>query len=151
MQDVDCKLIMCGKGPEQNKLVKQISKLGLGDRIEMKGYVSEEEKMELMDTCRFFVMPSEFESLGLAAIELMSHGRPIICSDADGLPETVGDAGMVVPKKNSKALAKAINDLLADPGKRMELGQNAVERTKFYSWDKHIDELEKILLSITCD
>ena len=151
MQEVDCKLIMCGKGPEQSKLVKQISKLGLEDKIEMRGYVSEEEKMDLMDTCKFFVMPSEFESLGLAAIELMSHGRPIICSDADGLPETVGDAGMVVPKKNSKALAKAINDLLADPGKRMELGQNAVERTKFYSWDKHIDELEKILLSITCD
>ncbi len=148
MQDVDCKLIMCGKGPEQSKLVKQITKLGLEDRIEMKGYVSEEEKMELMDTCKFFVMPSEFESLGLAAIELMSHGRPIICSDADGLPETVGDAGVVVPKKDSKALAKAVNDLLFDPDRRAELGSKAVQRTLFYSWDYHIDALEGILQKV---
>lgn len=148
MQHVDCKLIMCGKGPEQKKLEKQISKLGLGDRVEMRGYVSDEEKMRLMDTCKFFVMPSEFESLGLAAIELMSHGRPIICSDADGLPETVGNAGVVVPKKDSKALADAINKLLADPYRRRELGRNAVERTKFYSWDTHIGDLERILQNV---
>lgn len=148
MQDVDCKLIMCGKGPEQKKLVKQISKLGLEDRIEMRGYVSDEEKAHLMDSCRFFVMPSEFESLGLAAIELMSHGRPIICSDADGLPETVGDAGVVVPKKDSKALAEAINALLADPERRKVLGANAVERTRFYSWSTHIDGLERILQDV---
>lgn len=149
MQYVDCKLIMCGKGPEQKKLVKQISKLGLEDKIEVRGYVSEEEKRNLMDSCKFFVMPSEFESLGLAAIELMSHGRPIICSDADGLPETVGDAGVVVPKKDSKALADAINALLADPSKREELSVNAVERTKFYSWESHIGTLEEILTGVS--
>ncbi len=148
MTDVDCKLVMCGKGPETKKLEKQIRKLGLENKVEMRGYVSEEEKDRLMDSCKFFVMPSEFESLGLAAIELMSHGRPIVCSDADGLPETVGNAGVVVPKKDSQALAKAINDLLNDENKRTELGRNAVERTEFYSWPSHIGNLERILKDV---
>lgn len=148
MTDVDCKLVMCGKGPETKKLEKQIKKLGLKNKVEMRGYVSEDEKDKLMNSCKFFVMPSEFESLGLAAIELMSHGRPIVCSDADGLPETVGNAGVVVPKKDSHALAKAINDLLNDKNKRAELGQNAVKRTEFYSWPSHIDNLERILKDV---
>lgn len=148
MTDVDCKLIMCGKGPETKKLEKQIKKLGLENKIDMRGYVSEDEKDRLMDSCKFFVMPSEFESLGLAAIELMSHSRPIVCSDADGLPETVGNAGVVVPKKDSHALAKAINDLLNDKNKRAELGQNAVKRTEFYSWPSHIGNLERILKDV---
>lgn len=145
MQDVDCKLIMCGKGPEYKKLEKQISKLNLNDRIEMRGYVSEEEKERLMTGCKFFVMPSEFESFGLAAVELMSHGRPMVCSDADGLPETVGDAGIIVPKKDASALAKGINDLLADDKKRNDMGQNAMNRARFYTWPSHIDNLEQIL------
>lgn len=148
MTDVDCKLVMCGKGPETKKLEKQIKKLGLENKVEMRGYVSEDEKDRLMDSCKFFVMPSEFESLGLAAIELMSHGRPIVCSDADGLPETVGNAGVVVPKKDSHALAKAINDLLNDKDKRAELGQNAIKRTEFYSWPSHIGNLERILKDV---
>lgn len=148
MKNVDCKLIMCGKGPECDKLKKQISELGLETKIDMRGYVSDKDKEALMDKCKFFVMPSEFESFGLAAVELMSHGRPIVCSDADGLPDTVGDAGIVVPKKNADALSKAINDLLNDDNKRKQLGANAVNRANFFTWPLHIDNYEQTLKKV---
>ncbi|MDY0252614.1 MAG: glycosyltransferase family 4 protein [Candidatus Methanomethylophilaceae archaeon] len=145
MKDVDCRLVICGKGPVEKKLKRQIERLGLEGKIEMKGYVSEEEKAILMSTCRFFAMPSVFESLGLAAIELMSYGRPIVCSDVNGLPETVGDGGVTVPSKDPTALADAMNLLLSDKKKRAEMGVLARSRAEFYDWKNHIGPLEKVL------
>jgi len=148
MTDVDTKLIICGKGPEESKLKKQIKKLGLEDRIEMRGYVSEEEKSHLMSTCKFFVMPSLFESLGLAAIELMSYGRPIISSDVNGLPDTIGNGGITVPAGNSSALADAINELLNDNEKRISLRSAARTNAERYDWKYHIGNLESLLMTI---
>ncbi|MFA6710282.1 MAG: glycosyltransferase family 4 protein [Candidatus Methanomethylophilaceae archaeon] len=144
MRDVDCRLIICGKGPESKHLAKLIRKNGLEGKIEMRGYVSEEEKTALMSTCKFFVMPSLFESLGLAAIELMSYGRPLICSDVNGLPETVGDGGVVVPPKDAGALSDAINSLLSDDERRTSLGDSARRRAESYNWDVEIPKIEKV-------
>lgn len=144
MRNVDNKLIICGKGPEDPHLEKLISKYGLGDRVEMKGYVTEEEKHRLMGECRFFVMPSLHESLGLAAEELMARGRPIIVSDADGLPDTVGKGGYVVPKANAKALADAMNDLFDNPGKCEALAAEATERAAFYDWAVHLPKILEV-------
>ena len=144
MKDVDYKLIICGKGPDSDRLSKKISKLGLEDRIEMKGYVTDEEKNYLMGSCKFFVMPSLFESLGLAAIELMSYGRPIICTNVNGLPETVKDGGVTVPPKDSKALSNAINDLLTNESKREELRKNALVQVQNYKWEGLISKIEGV-------
>lgn len=145
MKDVDCKLVICGKGPESKNLEKQIRKLGLEDRIEMRGYVSEEEKAELMGSCKFFVMPSLFESFGLAAVELMSHGRPLVCTNVNGLPETVGDGAITVDPADPKALSDAMNRLLNDDDLRTDLGKKARERAEYYSWDRFINQYESIL------
>ncbi|MGE0015757.1 MAG: glycosyltransferase family 4 protein [Candidatus Methanomethylophilaceae archaeon] len=150
MKDVDCRLVICGKGPVENKLRKQIGRLGLEGKVEMRGYVSEEEKAVLMSTCKFFAMPSLFESLGLAAIELMSYGRPIVCTDVNGLPETVGEGGLTVPPRNPAALAKAMNSLLSDGKKRAEMGALARSRAEFYDWKNHIGSLEKVLEDVAC-
>lgn len=148
MANVDGKLIICGKGPEESKLRKQISKLNLDDKVELKGYVSEEEKTFLMSRCKFFVMPSLFESLGLAALELMSYGRPIIASDANGLPDTIGDGGVIVPSGDSAALAYAMNDLLNDDDKRISLRHAARVQAQKYDWKYHIDDFESLLLKV---
>lgn len=148
MVNVDCKLILCGKGPEESRLKRQIRKLGLEDKIEMRGYVSEEEKSLLMSTCKFFVMPSLFESLGLAAVELMSYGRPIVSSDVDGLPDTIGDGGIAVPPKDSAALAEAMNSLLNDDEKRISLRSTARTHAETYDWKYHIDNFESLLLNV---
>jgi len=144
MKGVDCKLIICGKGPEEERLKKQIGELGLSDKIEMKGWVEEEEKEKLMGSCRFFVMPSLFESLGLAAIELMAHGRPIIHTDVNGLPDTVKDGGISVPPKDPAGLAKAMDLLLDDPIYTEELGNNAFRQAQKYRWDGLIPKIEGV-------
>ena len=144
MKDVDYKLIICGKGPEEKRLTKRIKKLGLEDKIEMKGWVEEEEKERLMGSCRFFVMPSLFESLGLAAVELMAHGRPIIYTDMNGLPDTIKDGGISVPKEDPVALSKAMNLLLNDPAFNEMLGRQAFKQAQKYKWDGLISKIETV-------
>jgi glycosyltransferase involved in cell wall biosynthesis len=144
MNEIDCKLIMCGKGPESDKLSKQIKKLGLENKIEMKGWVSDEEKERLMGSCKFFVMPSIFESLGLAAIELISYGKPIVYTAVNGLPDTVKNCGIPVPPKDPTALANAINSLLLDGNKRKMMGEMAVEQSQIYRWDGLIPKIEQV-------
>ena len=142
MKDVDHKLIICGKGPDKDRLEKKIRKLGLEDKIEMKGWVEEDEKQRLMGSCRFFVMPSLFESLGLAAIELMAHGRPIVHTNVNGLPDTIKDGGISVPPKNSSALSKAMISLIGDQELIDTLGKNALRQAQAYRWE---DLLPKIM------
>lgn len=144
MRYVDHKLVICGAGPEDRHLKKAIAKYGLEDRIEMRGYVPDEEKYRLMGECRFFAMPSLFESLGLAAEELMSRGRPIVCSDADGLPDTVGEGGVVVPKADAKALAEAMNALFDDRDRCEELAAKAAERASYFDWNIHLPVIEDV-------
>ncbi len=145
MVDVDCRLVVCGKGPETPRLERLVRKLGLGDRVEMRGYVSEEEKRRLMSTCMFFVMPSLFESFGLAAVELMSRGRPLVCTNVNGLPDTVGDGAITVDPADPAALAEAMNRLLADPDLRAEMGRRARAKAESYAWPGLIDEYERVL------
>ena len=144
MKRVDSKLIICGKGPERGRIEKLIKKHGVEDRVEMRGYVSEEEKAMLMSTCRFFVMPSLFESFGLAAVELMSYGRPIICTNVNGLGDTVGNGGIIVPAKDPAALADAMNRLLSDSGERARLAMAARAQAEKFDWKDHIGNIEKV-------
>jgi len=144
MQNVDSKLIICGKGPDDKRLRKKIKKYGLEDRIEMRGWVSEEEKQRLMSECRMFVMPSLFESYGLAALEIMSYGRPVVCTDVNGLPDTVKDGGIYVKPKDAEGLADAINSLLQDRDRRIELGSNARRVAEDQNVKNTVDIVESV-------
>ncbi|MDR0791585.1 MAG: glycosyltransferase family 4 protein [Methanomassiliicoccaceae archaeon] len=144
MVDTDQKLVICGRGPESKRLNKLVKKYGIGNRVDIRGWVSEDEKERLMGTCKFFVMPSLFESFGLAAVELMAYGRPVLCTDVNGLPDTVGNAAVIVRPEDPAGLADAINSLSSDEQKRKDLGKNARMRAEGYLWDNHIGSIEDV-------
>ena len=144
MQYIETKLIICGKGPDSKRLMKKIRKYGVSDKVEMKGWVSEEEKNQLMCQCKVFVMPSLYESYGLAALEIMSYGRPVVCTDVNGLPDTVKDGGIYVKPKDAKGLADAVNSLLSDKDKRIELGRNARKVAEDQNVKNTVDIVESV-------
>jgi len=136
MQHTKCQLRICGEGPERRNLERLSQHLGLTDRIDFMGWISEEEKHRMLCECRMFVIPSVHEAYGMVAAEAMSYGKPVISSNTGGLPEVVGDAGVLVPPQDEKALAEAINALDLDAEKRLALGRAARERMKGFSWDE---------------
>lgn len=144
MKDVDCKLILCGKGPDFKRLQKAVRRYGLSDRVELKGWVSEEEKAELIKRCRFFVMPSIYESYGFAAMEMMSYGKPLVCTDVNGLPDTVGEGAILVPPKDPKALAEAMNRMLSDDALRKDLGMKARKESEVRTVKATVDVVEDV-------
>ena len=148
MKDVDSRLVICGDGPSRASLERMTVKLGIENRVTFEGRVSEERKADLFAGCKMLVMPSLFESLGLAAAEAMSYGKPVIASTSGGLPGVVGDGGLIVAPRNSRQLAEAIRRLLDDDALRHSLGVKAKERAAQYSWDLAVEKIENIYASL---
>jgi glycosyltransferase involved in cell wall biosynthesis len=142
MDKVDCKLKIMGSGPEERRLKVLISKLGLQNKIELMGHVDEVTKESTMAACKIFVMPSLFESLGLATAEAMTYGKPIIASSIGGLPEIVGEGGILVPPKDPDAISTALNKLLHDDVLRAGYSNAALQQVDKYSWEHIIPKIE---------
>jgi len=146
MPSVDSSLVIMGKGPEEKKLKSLVDQLDIGDKVTFTGYVSDDEKVRLMSSCKAFIMPSLFESFGLAAAEAMAYGKPMVASNVGGLPEVVGDGGILVPPASSNHITNALNKLLEDDELRWELGQRAKEHISRFSWDNITAQTERIYL-----
>ena len=91
-----------------------------------------------------FIMPSRSEAWGLAALEAMANGVPVIASDTGGLPEIVqaGNGGWLVPAGDPAALADAIAAAAADPALLQAQGQHAQNRAKLFSVDRMVEQTE---------
>ena len=87
-------------------------------------------------------MPSLFESYGLAVAEAMSWGKPVVASRVGGLPEVVGDGGILFPPRHSDHLATALNALLADDQVRRACGTRARKHIGRYAWDNIVRDLD---------
>lgn len=120
--------LVVGDGPLKQSLVKQTQKLGIDQHVFFIGFRKDIPKiLSLID---ILVVSSLWEGLPLTILETMSAGKPIIAAKVGGIPEAIknGETGFLVPPKNPEALTGAINDLLADPRKRKEMGEKAKRR-----------------------
>jgi glycosyltransferase involved in cell wall biosynthesis len=100
------------------------------DRIIRHGWVSRSKLFDILSGGDYLVMPSRWEGFGLTAIESMSLGVPVICSDRGALPEIVGDAGIIVSLDETQDLTDLIDSLEIPT----EIARNAAkERAAFFS------------------
>ncbi len=109
---VPCRLLMVGDGPEGPSIHKYIESQGLADRVYFLG--KQERVVELLSISDLCLLTSEKESFGLAALEAMACGVPVIASRTGGLPEIIkdGETGYLLPVGNIEAMAdKAVNIL----------------------------------------
>ena len=106
--------------------VRERARLGLESSVEFRGFTREPEvAYNLGDVV---VMSSISEGFPFALLEGMASGKAIVSTDVGGVAEALGDAGILVPPRQPRALGEAVLRLLADPGLRAELGRKARER-----------------------
>lgn len=141
---VDARLVIVGDGPQLNSLKELARRLGVRDRIEFLGSVTDEDLGLWYERCGIYVQPSisECEAFGISMLEAMHMARPVISTDlATGVREVNlhGETGLIVPPKNPLSLASALNTLLRDPELALRLGENARRHSRTFAFQAMID------------
>jgi glycosyltransferase involved in cell wall biosynthesis len=139
-----------GEGPERARLERMIHSLGVADRVRLLGSAPKAKLASLMSTADVFVLPSvtDAETFGIAQLEAMAAGRPIINTWLDtGVPRVARDGieAITVPPGNHVRLAEAIETLLRDPERRWRMGHAArLRATTRYSVDAFGKAIETV-------
>jgi glycogen(starch) synthase len=135
MQTPGVEICVVGDGPQRNMLEDLAGRLGIEDRVSFLGFQPHDAIPSLMATADLLVLPSVYEELGSVLVEGMHAGLPIVASDTGGIADAVGDAAVLVPPRDARALARALDVVLSDPARRVELSAAARSRAVGYHWD----------------
>ncbi|HEV7768955.1 MAG TPA: N-acetyl-alpha-D-glucosaminyl L-malate synthase BshA [Thermoanaerobaculia bacterium] len=122
---VNGRLIMIGDGPERSRAEAYTRQHHLRDRVTFLGNLPNLE--EILGGCDLFLLPSETESFGMAALEAMTSEVPVIATNAGGLPEVVidGETGYLLPMGDTDAMAERGIEILRDDELRTRMGKRA--------------------------
>ncbi len=131
------RLIVVGPGNPDKESYRVMSSQNLQD-VEFVGRVSYDDLPRYYASADIFCSPATgAESFGIVLLEAMSAGKPVVASDIEGFRGvmTHGEQGLLVPKKDSNALAEALGMLARDPELRRKLGGNGNRLAEEYRWE----------------
>jgi glycosyltransferase involved in cell wall biosynthesis len=131
-------IVVAGNGPQLQPLQEQAHRLGLP--VEFPGFLQREDLQALYESSEIFVFPSMRDNFPVVLLEAMSAGCAVITSDVSGMPEVVGDSGLLVPPGDTAALRQAVQQLVNDPALCREMGTQAQQRIQRFSWDTILAE-----------
>jgi len=142
-REIDAGLVQVGGNPtiDQRSL---ISSLDLDKHIIFKGFVDDEELVDLYNIADLLVFPSFYEGFGFPPLESMACGTPVVVSNAASLPEVVGNSGLLVDPSSPEAFAEAIMKVLGSPEFARKLSEKGLERASKYTWHKTAEKTMNI-------
>lgn len=122
----------------------------VGAKIEFLGYIDHDSQLPgLFQQAAVAVFPSVFnEPFGMVNCEAMACGTPVVATRRGGIPEVVGDSGILVDEPNPKLLAEAINSMLDDRDFRLRLRQKAIERARRFDWNCIASRWGEVILKV---
>ncbi|MCH7724388.1 MAG: N-acetyl-alpha-D-glucosaminyl L-malate synthase BshA [Bacteroidetes bacterium] len=128
IEDVPAKLILIGDGPDRSECERLCRQLDLCDQVKFLG--KQEGLVEILNSADLFLIPSQSESFGLAALEAMACGLPVISSSVGGLPELINhnETGFIAEIGDVDRMAKYAVDLLGNDRKYKLFSKNARDR-----------------------
>ena len=143
-------LAIAGDGELHQTLVQMAATLGVQDRVHLLGEVPPADIPDFLRAGNLFAFPSRWEGFGLALLEAMHAGLPVIASDIPVLREVLqgdegGPAGLLVPLDDSLAWPRAVQRLLEDNSLRAALSLRARRRAAFFDLERMVDGYEDCL------
>ena len=143
----NAELLLVGDGDLRLQMQRLSMELGIADRVHFLG--RRPDIPQLLKMADLYVHASNYEGFGIAAVEAMSAGLPVVASDVPGLGEIVKGAGMLVPPGDDEALAKAINDVLESPTLREQLAAASQKRAADFSIERTVDAFIETYKAVT--
>lgn len=128
-------LLLAGAdGGADDEFARLIAELGLGDRVRMLGWITDQELDSLYNHALGLIFPSLMEGFGLPILEAMQSGCPVATSNASSMPEVGGDAAIYFDPLDQAEIAVAMTRLADDPSLRAALKTAGLERSKSFDW-----------------
>lgn len=142
-----CTLTIFGEGPLRDAIAAQITQLGLNERIQLAGNVSHDQVMARLGNADVLIHAADSEPFGLAMIEAMACGLPVVATRSSGAQEIVdhGVTGFLSPCADVDALVSSTLKLAEDPALRRRMGDAGRERAeRLFSLEAHMIAMEKV-------
>ena len=125
MHDVDAALVLLGRGPLETELASYAAAHRVSEKLfPCTERISDSELVDLYRTADVFVLPSLYEPFGMVIVEAMACGKPVVGTGVGGIPEIIREDtnGLIVPPRNPRALANAINAIIENDAKARRFG-----------------------------
>lgn len=139
---VKAKLLMVGDGPDRPRAEQKCRELGMCSHVKFLG--KQEQVEEILSVSDLFMIPSGSETFGLAALEAMGCGVPVISSDIGGLPEVniQGETGYLCKLGDVEAMGKLATEILKDEKLHNRMAIAARKRAEMFELDKIVSLYE---------
>lgn len=143
-KEIPAKLILGGDGPERPFVERLGRELGICNKIIFTGKVR--ETGPILEISDLFLLPSETESFGLAALEAMAEGVPVVSSNTGGIPEVNvhGYSGYLSDVGNVDEMAQYALTILTEDNQLLQFSNNAFERAKTFSLNSVLPMYEEL-------
>ena len=143
--------IFVGSGPQENELKRIVSQSSTPEACRFVGFVNQKEIVDFYFAADYFVLPSEYEALGVSAVEAAASGLPLILSDQVGCigptsAARVGENALVFPQGNVNALKDCIIKLMESPEEAQKMGEASREIAKTQNISVAAAAIEKAVL-----
>ncbi len=144
-------LVLVGDGPDRDATQQEVDRLGLRTDVRFLGKV--DRVAEVLRGADLFVLPSQTESFGLAALEAMACGVPVIATRVGGLPEVVadGETGALAPLGDVDAMTERALAILRDPAGHARMRTAAAARALEFSTDTIVPRYEQVYREVLDD
>lgn len=122
-RELPCRLIMVGDGPERSRAEAFCRERGLRDHVLFLGNIPNLE--EVLGACDLFLLPSESESFGMAALEALASEVPVVATRSGGLPEVIddGETGFLLDVGDIRGMAERALEILTNPALQARMGR----------------------------
>jgi glycosyltransferase involved in cell wall biosynthesis len=152
VDSVEGDLVIAGGGPDEDRVRREVARLGLTDRVRFAGWVRGEAKWRLLAGARVVVVPSRHETFGMVALEALATATPVIAFDIPGLREVVPDGvGWRVPAFDVPALAERIRAVCADAESATAAGKAGRAFAEDFDWDVLAGRQDEVYRSVLAE
>jgi len=123
-------------------------KISIGKDIIVKGYISDEEKWQLLQNAEMYVLPSLYEGFGMSILEAQIVGCPVITSNVSSMPEVSGNGAILIDPEDIEKICEKIYKVISNQDFKKDLIYKGYENVKNFSWEKCAKETLNILTSL---